>query len=115
MDDHVLVKASMDIILNAGDSRAKLTEALKDIEVFEFEKAEEKLKEATKFIQIAHKVQTDTIQDETRGEKMEHSLLFTHAQDTLMTIYSELNIAKRILGIMKNVDQRLQRLEAHNE
>ena len=31
---------------------------------------------------------------ENQGEKQEYTLLFAHAQDTLMTIYSEINIAK---------------------
>lgn len=114
MDDSKLVQASMTIILNAGDARLKVTEALKSIEVFDFDDAKAKLKEAKAAIQIAHKAQTEAIQDETRGEVSEHSLLFTHAQDTLMTIYSELNIANRLVKIIASVDTRLNLLEDNN-
>ena len=72
-------------------------EALDAISEFDFEKAEEKLKESHEKITAAHKVQTDAIQGETRGEESEHSLLFAHAQDTLMTIYSENQYRKTII------------------
>ena len=39
---------------------------------------------------------------DARGEEREYSLLFAHAQDTLMTIYSEINIAKQLLKIFKS-------------
>ena len=51
------------------------------------------------------------IQGETRGEESEYSLLFAHAQDTLMTIYSEINIAKQLLKIFKSYDARIAALE----
>lgn len=110
-----LTKASMDIILHAGDARLKLTEALKLIEKFDFKNAGNKLNESKKMIQKAHQTQTDTLQAEMRGEVEGHSLLFTHAQDTLMTIYSELNIANRLLKIMEAFHFRLEKLENIND
>ena len=56
-------------------------------------------------------MQTDAIQGETRGEESEYSLLFAHAQDTLMTIYSEINIAKQLLKIFKSYEARIAALE----
>ena len=91
------VQAAMSIILNAGDARVACKEALDAISAFDFETAEAKLKVSHEKITAAHKVQTDAIQGETRGEESEYSLLFAHAQDTLMTIYSEINIAKQLL------------------
>ena len=105
------VKNAMQIILHAGDARLKCKEALDLVAKFDFENAELKLKEAYKEITKAHKVQTDAIQGETRGEESEYSLLFAHAQDTLMTIYSELNIAKQMIMIFKNYESRIQNLE----
>lgn len=106
-----MVQASMSIILNAGDARVSCKDALEAIAVFNFEKAHEKLKEANKKIVAAHKVQTDAISAETSGEKREYSVLFAHAQDTLMTIYSELNIAKQLLKISESFSNRLNHIE----
>lgn len=109
------VEAAMSIILNAGDARVDCKQALDAISQGDFAKAEAKLKESNKKITIAHKVQTDAIQGETRGEESEYSLLFAHAQDTLMTIYSEINIAKQMLKIFKAYEKRIAALEKENE
>lgn len=106
-----VVQSAMAIILHAGDSRVACKEALDAIAESNFALAEEKLKEAQGKITEAHKVQTDAIQGETRGEESEYSLLFAHAQDTLMTIYSEINIAKQMFKIMKAFNERLAALE----
>lgn len=106
-----VVKSAMSIILHAGDARVACKESLDAISEFDFKKAEEKLAVAHEKITEAHKVQTDAIQGETRGEESEYSLLFAHAQDTLMTIYSEINIAKQLLKIFKSYEERIAGLE----
>lgn len=110
-----VVKASMDIILAAGDARVACKQALNAIEEADFMVAAEHIKEAQTLITKAHRIQTDAIQGETRGEKQDYSLLFAHAQDTLMTIYSEINIAKQMLKIFKAYDARIKNLEAQGE
>lgn len=110
-----LVKQSMDIIMHAGDARLKCTEALKKLEYFEILGAKESIKEALKLIQMAHQIQTDSIQGEMRGEAMDHSLLFTHAQDTLMTVYSEINITKRLISLTESIDARFKKMEERND
>ena len=67
-----VVQSAMAIILNAGDARVACKEALDAIAAFDYETAEEKLKVCHEKITVAHKVQTDAIQDETRGEKSEY-------------------------------------------
>lgn len=99
------VQAAMSIILYAGEARTACKEMLDAISVMEFDKAKIKLDEAQKKITEAHRIQTDAIQDEARGEKKEYSLLFAHAQDTLMTVYSEINIGKQLLKIFRNYSQ----------
>ncbi|GCF93106.1 PTS lactose transporter subunit IIA [Enterococcus florum] len=106
-----LVQDAMQIILHAGDARKYCMEALKAIESDDFETAEEKMYLANKEIVQAHHIQTDVITAETSGKAGQYSVLFAHAQDTLMTIYSELNIAKRMLAIFKKYDQRIQQIE----
>ena len=106
-----IVKQSMEIILHAGDARLACSQALKALETNDFVEAEKKMQEAKKLITQAHKVQTDVIQKETQGEKIAYSLLFSHAQDTLMTIHSEINIAKHLIKISKSIDERIATLE----
>ena len=105
------VQSAMSITLHAGDARVACKEALDAISEADFETAEVKLKEAQTKITEAHKVQTDAIQGETRGDESEYSLLFAHAQDTLMTIYSEINIAKQLLKIFSAYEKRISALE----
>lgn len=105
------IQDAMQIILHAGDARKYCMEALKAIETSDFETAEEKMVLANEEIVQAHHIQTDAITAETSGEEGHYSVLFAHAQDTLMTIYSELNIAKRMLAIFKTYDQRIQQIE----
>lgn len=109
--DEKTLAAAMSIIMSAGDARLLCKEALDAIAGQNFELANEKMKEANKKITEAHHVQTDAIQGETRGEKQEYTLLFAHAQDTLMTIYSEINIAKQMLKIFESWEKRFAVLE----
>ncbi|SNU87947.1 PTS system cellobiose-specific transporter subunit IIA [Streptococcus merionis] len=106
-----VVQNSMQIILHAGDARVECQKALKCLANFELEEAKSHLKVANKKIVEAHKVQTDAISTETNGEKREYSVLFAHAQDTLMTIYSEINIAKQLVRLTEVIDMRFKTLE----
>nr|WP_066186353.1 PTS lactose/cellobiose transporter subunit IIA [Gracilibacillus timonensis] len=106
-----LQEVAMQIILGAGNARADIQVALKHIETFDFSLAEESLAQAKKHMSQAHSVQTDTIQKEAKGEEIIFSTLFTHAQDHLMTVMSEWNIAKNLLQISRSFDQRIKKLE----
>jgi PTS system cellobiose-specific IIA component len=72
---------------------------LKAIVENNYELAGEELKSARKELTEAHRVHTDVIQSEARGENVELSILFSHAQDTLMTISSELELTKSLIEI----------------
>lgn len=115
------VQEAMQIILHAGDARVHCTNALKYMENDEIDLANEEMKLANNEIVKAHKIQTNAISLETQGEPSDYSVLFAHAQDTLMTIYSELNITKRLLKIIashikrfENIEERLNKLEKEN-
>lgn len=96
-----LVSVAMQIILHAGDARVKITEALSNAKTFDFENANVSMEEAESAITLAHKSQTEVIQGEAGGKEYEFSLLFAHAQDTLMTINSEIRMAKEMIEILK--------------
>lgn len=64
------------------------------------------MEEAKKFIVQAHKSQTEVIQSEANGKKYEYSMLFAHAQDTLMTIMSEIQLAEQMIDILKIISHK---------
>ena len=68
-----------------------------------FEAAKQKLEEAEKKVLAAHVAQTEVIQGQVSGEDVEYSLLFIHAQDTIMTINSELRIISKLLPLFENM------------
>jgi len=108
--DEKLISIAMEIILNAGNARTLISEAGKSLAEFEVDKAEKELKDAHDSILIAHKAQTSMIQKEAEGEKIDSSVLFNHAQDTLMVTSSEYNMTKQLLNVTKSFDERLNKL-----
>ena len=108
-EENELISVAMQIILHAGDARVKVREGLQEAKRFDFEKAEALMEEAEKAFVLAHKAQTEIIQNEASGESYEFSLLFAHAQDTLMTIHSELRMAKEMVDILKIIEEKTKR------
>lgn len=101
-------EVAMKIILHAGDCRNLVNEALKDLEEgAPIEQIDNKMKEAKNEIIKAHKIQTDIIQSTIEDESVRATLLFTHAQDTLMTIYSEMNIAQHLIALYKKLEDKI--------
>lgn len=106
-----IVEDAMQIIMHAGDARNCCQAALDSIAAGDMSAAEEHLKEADAKIAEAHHIQTDCIQGAIGGEEFEYNVLFAHAQDTLMTIYSEIMITKKMRSIFSSYEERLERLE----
>ena len=108
---------AMEIIMNAGDARGYASQAMNAIAKGNLDEAKALLKEADKVQSEAHNIQTEMIQGDIRGgdEKMGYYVLFAHAQDTLMTIQVEINMAKSMLKIAKNYEARLAALEGKAE
>lgn len=105
-EENELIPVAMQIILHAGDARLKITESLSQAKKFEFEESSKLMEEAEKAITLAHKAQTEIIQNEASGEEYPFSLLFAHAQDTLMTINSEVRMAKEMIDILKIIAEK---------
>jgi PTS system cellobiose-specific IIA component len=111
MKDHI-VEVSFNIILLAGDARGECEKALTSLEKFEYKVARNYLKEAEKKIIEAHKLHTDMLQkDIEHPEDSEYVMLFSHAQDTLMTIDSEIKLAKHILALFIALDKKIEELQ----
>lgn len=111
MENNEIELISMQMILNAGDARLLIKEALDLVMESKFSESETKLEEAQDKIKIAHQAQTSLIQGEAAGVKQEYSMLFAHAQDTFMTIYSELHMARKLKSMFEIVDKRISTLE----
>lgn len=102
---------AMDIIMHAGDARVHCMNALDTLASADFRAAQKEMAQAKEKITQAHRIQTDQIQAEVNGAPSEYSLLFAHAQDTLMTINSEVNMTKHLINTFKAYDERLKKLE----
>lgn len=102
-EDNPLIPVSMEIIVNAGDARNYAFGAISDAKTGNFGEAERKLAQAEEAIVAAHRAQTDILQAEMGGESHELCILFVHAQDTLMTIRSEVNMAKEFISLYQTV------------
>lgn len=105
-----LNQSAMQIIMLAGDGRNLLTEAVKaSMEDAPKEGVDEKIRQAREKIVEAHRIQTKIIQYTIEDEELKTTLLFSHAQDTLMTIYSELNMTGYIIDMYRKLSGRINR------
>lgn len=92
MDENIQV-VSFDIILHSGSARSLVHEALTAMRTGNFEEADKKLDEANEELLLAHKSQTQLLQDYASGEKIEMEIILVHAQDHLMTTMTLQEIA----------------------
>ena len=92
---------AMEVIMNAGDGRDKVDEAMALMAEGKLDQAESLLQEAEKLIAKAHNAQTEVVQSQVSGEDTEYSLLFDLTQGAVMTITTELRMAQKLLPIVK--------------
>ena len=59
---------------------------------------------------ILHAGDARTYIEEANGMKHELYVLFIHAQDTLMTIKSEYELARQLIEIFESIDERLKKV-----
>lgn len=96
----------LEIISQGGTAKGLAYEALEAAENGDFKKAEELLKESDECLREAHKIQTEIIQAEARGEKTEVSVLFVHAQDHLMTAIEAKTLIEHIIKLHKKLEAK---------
>lgn len=105
--DEKIVNVAMQIILNAGDARNNVMSAMSAEMDGDKKKADELLSIARECIKKAHLSQTEVIQEEARGNKMDICFLFIHAQDTLMTIASEVNMIEQMMRMYRKLEVKI--------
>jgi PTS system cellobiose-specific IIA component len=111
-NEDALVSAAMQIIILAGDARRLVFEAGDALAEADFVRADELLEQAQLKVREAHTIHTDCIQASAAGEPLPYSMLFTHAQDTLMTVNSEFRLVRKLASVFEHVDGRLSALES---
>lgn len=97
------LQEAMDIIAHGGNARSKAMEAIKMAKEGKKELAAKLLMMAEEEVSRAHRVQTNLIQDETRGKKTELNLLIVHAQDHLMNAISVKDLASEIIDMYERI------------
>ncbi len=112
--DQYVAERALQIIMSSGDARTLAKQAMDKGTEGKFDEADELLKQAEKKQVAAHNVQTAMIQGDIRGgdEKLGYYVLFAHAQDTMMTIQTEINLTKSLLKLMKANEERFAAIEA---
>lgn len=101
LEGNPLVEVAMHIILAAGDARVAAGEAFAAAKKFDFEGARAKIEVANVKILEAHRAQTDVIQAEMGGQRHDLLLIFVHAQDTLMTIKTEVRLVAEMIDMFE--------------
>lgn len=92
---------SFELILHAGNSKSHSMEAVKESREYNFQLAEDYMKKAKEELTLAHKIQTDLIQKEARGDKIYIDILMIHAQDHLSNALLMRELAEEIMRIYK--------------
>jgi PTS system cellobiose-specific IIA component len=87
------------IIVNGGDARSKAMLAIGEAKNGNVSRAKELIEEANEFLNNAHHIQTELIQNEATGNKVEVSLLMVHAQDHLMNASLLRDIATEFINM----------------
>lgn len=101
----VLSEHAMEMIVHAGNARTHLNKALDALYEGDEDSYESLMKDAKKEMVQAHAAQTDVLQKTINDTDLQLTILFTHAQDTLMTVMSEINTAKHLAKIMKKIKE----------
>lgn len=94
----------MNIIINAGECKNHAYMALNLVNEGKYEEADKEMQLSEDSISKAHDAQTNFLQKEASGEKVEFSVLFVHAQDHLMTAITEKNLIMQIIELRKLVN-----------
>lgn len=96
----------MGIIMQAGNGKAAAMQAIQAAKNGELDKAESYIKQANEALVNAHNVQTDMLTKEAQGDHVKVDLYMVHAQDHLMTAITFIDLAKEIVDLYKQLDQK---------
>lgn len=99
-----LEKLAFELISNSGSARSYSFEALKLVKEGKIDQANEKMAIAKEEILKAHKIQTQLIQKEANGDKIEVNILLVHAQDHLMSSILANDLIKELIYMQEEIN-----------
>lgn len=102
MDNQEII---MGIIVNGGNARSNAMRAISAAKKGNFEEANQFMETASEDLNKAHRIQTDLIQAEARGDKAEISLLMIHAQDHLMNAMTLKDLAVEMIDMHEKISK----------
>lgn len=95
----------MGLIMNGGNAKGSAFEAIKAAKSGNFAEADEKLKEADKYLAEAHNSQTEMLTKEASGDHVQVSLLMVHGQDHIMNAITFRDLAGEIVDLYKKISK----------
>lgn len=98
----------MGLILNAGDAKQHIYQALSYAKEGDFTSSEGEIAKADAALLEAHNLQTQFLAQEAGGTKTEITALFVHSQDHLMTSITEINLIKEMIDLRKELSAKQQ-------
>ncbi|WOG29523.1 PTS lactose/cellobiose transporter subunit IIA [Endozoicomonas sp. 8E] len=101
-----LESAVMEIILSSGRARSCSYEALSKAKAGNYEGAEEIMAHAREAAKVAHRIQTQLIEEDQSKGKNPMTLVTVHAQDHLMTSMLAQEMVQELITLHKKVDQK---------
>ncbi|MEW9122864.1 MAG: PTS lactose/cellobiose transporter subunit IIA [Thermotaleaceae bacterium] len=101
----------LQIILHGGNARSLSMEGISLAKQGHLEEAREKIEEAVEALHLAHRTQTQLIQEEAKGQKTEVSLLLIHAQDHLMNAMTVKDLAKEFIDLYERMGSSVESIE----
>ena len=96
----------MGLILNAGDAKQHIYQALSYAKEGDFTSSEDEIAKADAALLEAHNLQTQFLAQEAGGTKTEITALFVHSQDHLMTSITEINLMKEMIDLRKELSAK---------
>ena len=96
----------MGLILNAGDAKQHIYQALSYAKEGDFTSSEDEIAKADAALLEAHNLQTQFLAQEAGGTKTEITALFVHSQDHLMTSITEINLIKEMIALRKELSAK---------
>lgn len=98
-----LQEKAMELIVAAGNARSFAMEAIGKSKIGNSEEARQLINKALEEVNKAHKIQTQLIQEEAAGNKIELNLLMVHAQDHLMNAITVKELASEFIDLYEKI------------
>lgn len=103
--DEKIIEISFNIIAHAGDAKGLAFEAIREAKEGNIEAARECIKKSKEGMVVAHRFQTELIQNEASGNKTEMSVILVHAQDHLMNSMNFQQLAEEFIDLYERLEK----------